>query len=411
MQSAAQQSSNKHSSGAHGITHQSAPLSWDKGLPLGNGFLGAMFWGDGNPLKLTLDCTELWDERTNTENLKHPDYTYANLCRLISEKRFEEAEEIFGNRFRDPKVLTPTKISIGRAEVSLGQAIRYTARLDLESASIRGALTTKSGRHQFLCFAARERNLICLRIAKISAEAVLRLIPMAEACPAMAGLHHPAPIRQTRAGVEIMTQAIPEGPSYAVVWNQHGPDIFIAVELADTAEKAADKAFSTFAAARQDGIDRLFRRHAGKWKQFWSMSAVFLPEAELEFFWYYGIYLLASAARRGCLPPGLNGVWSVDDGERLAFGGEYANNVNVQETFWPACASGHLELMDTWCDYMHAGLPSRRAYTRRFFGTDGTFWPGALFGRHKFSISVSNWYALYFGWSHSGWLGWMAWLR
>ena len=168
MQGTAKRPTHQSASGNHGITHQSAPMSWDKGFPVGNGFLGAMFWGDGNPLKLTLDCTELWDERANTENLKHADFTYANLCRLISEKRFEEALEIFGNRYSDPKALTPTKISIGRAEVSLGQAIQYTARLDLESASIRGTLTTKSGRHQFLCFAARERNLICLRIAMIS---------------------------------------------------------------------------------------------------------------------------------------------------------------------------------------------------------------------------------------------------
>ena len=35
----------------HGIRHQAAPLIWQDGFPVGNGFLGAMIWGDGDPLR------------------------------------------------------------------------------------------------------------------------------------------------------------------------------------------------------------------------------------------------------------------------------------------------------------------------------------------------------------------------
>ena len=72
----------------HGVRHQSPPRIWQDGFPLGNGFLGAMLWGDGDPLNLTLDCADLWDSRTDDSFWKgNPAYTYAHLRELIAAER------------------------------------------------------------------------------------------------------------------------------------------------------------------------------------------------------------------------------------------------------------------------------------------------------------------------------------
>ena len=43
-----------------------APVtSWDDAVPLGNGMLGGLFWGEGTTLRLSLDRGDLWDERTH----------------------------------------------------------------------------------------------------------------------------------------------------------------------------------------------------------------------------------------------------------------------------------------------------------------------------------------------------------
>ncbi len=34
---------------------------WDEALPLGNGMLGALVWGDGKPLRISMDRADLWD--------------------------------------------------------------------------------------------------------------------------------------------------------------------------------------------------------------------------------------------------------------------------------------------------------------------------------------------------------------
>ena len=63
-----------HASGvdSHTIVHRSPPELWHYGFPLGNGSLGAMFWGNGNPLCLTLDRADLWDLRANNEYQSDP---------------------------------------------------------------------------------------------------------------------------------------------------------------------------------------------------------------------------------------------------------------------------------------------------------------------------------------------------
>ena len=45
----------------HGLHFTNAVRVWDEALPLGNGILGALVWGDGQPLKISLDRTDLWD--------------------------------------------------------------------------------------------------------------------------------------------------------------------------------------------------------------------------------------------------------------------------------------------------------------------------------------------------------------
>jgi alpha-L-fucosidase 2 len=76
---------------AHRIVHRRALREWHEGFPLGNGTLGAMLWGDGEPLCLTLDRADLWDLRHNATYQDDPSYSYAGLLRLAAEGRLDEA--------------------------------------------------------------------------------------------------------------------------------------------------------------------------------------------------------------------------------------------------------------------------------------------------------------------------------
>ena len=384
-------------------------MIWQDGFPAGNGFLGAMIWGDGAPLRFTLDCAELWDSRTDDSFWRNPEYNYANLCRLIAAKRYDEAAGIFGIGYDKTNTLTPTKISIGRIECAIGKPLEYTCALDIDRAVAEGQLLTETDPVRWTAFVHRTRNLLCLRVAGAPAAPKWIFHPLAEVCPDMAKLNHPPAQRRQDGHLCVFAQAIPDGVCYAVAWSSRGPDFFLAVECAADVETAGRKAAATWQAAAQAGFDRLREEHEQAWREFWAVSAVYLPEPDLEFMWYYGVYLLGSSARRGAMPPGLQGLWAMD-GVIPPWNGDYHLDMNVQETFWPAYASGHLDLADCWCDYLFDCIAPARTYTRKLFGTEGTFWPSVSMGKYKFPSS-SIWYSMSIAWSHTGWLAWMVWLR
>ena len=391
----------------HCITHRRPPTGWWHGLPLGNGRVGAMVWGDGAPLSLTLDHTDLWDLRLDGSFLENPQYTYAELRRLVAEGRFDEAQEISGTRQRRDNPLTPIKIGIGRAEIDLGAAEEYCASLNLDRALVEGTISTAGATYSVQAFVHCERPLVCLHLGQAPAQARLRLVPLAQTGPELAELDHPEPSICQDGDLRVLRQQIPAGHSYAVVWNTRGPDFYIAIETAADLDAAEAQARETWRQASCRGFAALLAEHADAWAGFWQTSSVWLPEEHLELLWYYGIYLLAASSHRGSTPPGLQGVWAMD-GQRAPWAGDYHADMNVQETFWPACASGHLDLLDTWCDYMKDCLDPALAFTRRFFGSDGTFWPCSTAPGFAF---VGCWGTVQFGWSHTGWLGWLVWLR
>ena len=391
----------------HGFTHRRAPSHWHDGFPLGNGALGVMLWGDGAPLCFTLDHADLWDLRVNDDFLDHPDYTYAGLRRLIAAGRYEEAVAIFDERFRRDNPLTPTKVHIGRAELSLGAATTYQCSLDLDEALVRGTLTTADAAHDLEAFVHKQRSVFCLKLTNSPSDAALTVRPLMDLSSELAQLGYPDPCFTEDGDVRVMAQSIPEGPACAVAWASRGDEHFLAAAVADTPEAASEEALATLQEALSVGYEALRDQHIAAWQAFWSASAVFLPEPRLEFLWVYGLYLLASLAKRGHLPPGLQGVWA-PDGRPSPWRGDYHADMNVQETFWPAGATGHIELLDSWCDFTQDILPAVQAFTRRLFGTEGSFY---LCSMHPQYIPTAGWHTVQYAWSNTGWLAWLVWLR
>lgn len=367
-----------------------------------------MVWGDGAPLSFTLDHADLWDLRGNPACLRDPRFSYAGLRQLLTTGRQAEAKEVFEDRGRRDNPAGPTKIYAGRAELELGPATAYEGHLDLRRAVVTGRLHTAAGTWRFRAFVHHDLNVFCLRLTgPAQGLPALRVRSLVETGPELTRLKLPEPVRTRADGPFVLSQEVPDSPCYAVAWSDDGLDWLLAVESADDAVAAAAAARQTWAAARDRGMDRLWRGHCAAWRRFWARADVCLPEADLTFLWHYGLYLLAGSSRPGTRPPGLQGVWAMD-GVLPPWRGDYHCDLNVQETFWPAAPTGHLDLLDAWCNEMKAAAPRARALTRRFFGTEGTFWPSAWLP--DFTL-VPGWYTVQLAWSHGGWLGWLVWLR
>lgn len=72
---------------AHDPIWEAAPQRWLTGIPLANGDIGALIWGDGSPLKITLDKYDAWETREVPLDL-----TYQQLRKMVQEEKKTEAE-------------------------------------------------------------------------------------------------------------------------------------------------------------------------------------------------------------------------------------------------------------------------------------------------------------------------------
>ncbi|MDP8217964.1 MAG: hypothetical protein P9M03_04495 [Candidatus Theseobacter exili] len=302
----------------------------------------------------------------------------------------------------------PTKVYLGRLDLEYDFQSCSQFELSLAKAAVSATLQSKHETHGLQAFVFKDKDLFCFRLDPWPEKAKLNLLPFYETSPGLTALGHPEVKISQNGNLTIAIQQILPDTYFAICWNNKGPDIFVSFSNDKDEETAKKHAILNHSLWFKKGFDAILEEHIQEWKNFWSVSAVTLPEKNIEFLWYYGIYILASSARKGSNPPGLQGLWAMD-GRNPAWRGDYHANINVQETFWPALSGNHLELLDVWIDYMHETLSKVEYDTKKVFGTEGSFYRCATFP--NYTVISNCWDPVGFAWSSTGFLAYLVWLR
>ncbi len=118
-----------------------APITtWDEAIPLGNGLLGGLLWGEGNTIRLSLDRGDLWDLRIPA-TISEKGFTYRNLQNLVRSRNEGEINRLFEAPYGHS---TPTKIPAGRVEIILDPS-RAARRFELNLATAEGRVELDDG--------------------------------------------------------------------------------------------------------------------------------------------------------------------------------------------------------------------------------------------------------------------------
>ena len=127
-----------------------APVDkWDEAVPLGNGLLGGLLWGEGQTIRLSLDRGDLWDLRTPAA-IHEKGFTYANLQKLVREQNVGEISRLTDAPYNHP---TPTKLPAGRLEIVLDPA-RTVTSFELDLARAEGRVRLSDGTSLVAFFSA-----------------------------------------------------------------------------------------------------------------------------------------------------------------------------------------------------------------------------------------------------------------
>ncbi len=364
----------------HGLHYTTPATVWDEAMPVGNGLLGALLWGDGKPLKISLDRTDLWDLRP-VPQFHTKEYSYKTMRQWVRAGRIEDLHRLYDDPYGNPG---PTKIPAGRIELTIGDKVFESASLDLAGAQATMDFEDKTSARVFV-HATEPVGVIQIQ----SDEAVnveLLAPPFAgqitdEAGPGkisagdLASLRYRAPVHRQGDNWTGYLQEGWGGFRFAVVaaWQTTG-DKWIgvwSVATSNESEAPLRTARDNCAKALNAGFDRLQAVHRRWWDSYWSRSSVRVPNAVIERQWYLEMYKFGAAARANTPPITLQGPWTADNMKIPPWKGDYHHDLNTELSYWPAYSGNQLEGALGFVNWLWDTKDTAKAWTKRFFGLPG----------------------------------------
>ena len=398
---------------------------WDEAIPLGNGMMGILVWGDGHPLKLSLDRADLWDTRPVKE-WESPDYNYQTMRQWVAEGRIDELHRLYELPYRrDPG---PTKIPAARIELQFSEGIQVkSSRLSLSRAM---ATVELSDGCQMQILQHATEPIGILTIKGQPEPPSLELVAPGFGSPGdahedytslnagdLARLGYASPRKFRKAKSHSFEQQGWGEFRFAIatIWEQKSDSSWQAAwSIASSNETDGPLALAQKRAkhAIDRGFDELFRSHTAWWAKFWNKARVSVPNPVIERQWFLDTYKFGSAARRGAPPITLQAIWTADEGKIPPWKGDYHHDLNTELSYWPCYGGNDLEAGLGFLDWLWETIPKARRYTENFFGKPGLCVPMTadiegkqMGGWHQYthSATVAAWLAhhFYLHWRYS----------
>jgi len=308
-----------------------APIDrWVDAIPLGNGQAGALLWGSGDELRITLDRADYWHVKRNPM-MDDPDATWSRLplytndmSRLLSKYCVR----------KDPCKLPGVRLAARFAD---GASCRRFA-LNAREGSAEIVVATKAGERRLRAWFDDDSPYLTMAVPD---------------------------------GVAFSSMSFTTNAAFAALGGYPEPEVDISARGAfyrrGNRIGAKGRWVNDFkAGVRFVGADAV--PDSAFWRRFWRVSEVELPDATLQRYYDFAMYCYGAASRPPYAPIALQAVWTADNGTLPPWHGDYHMDLNVQESYWAAPVAGHVDALDAYAFHMVELLPAFQEYGRKFFG-------------------------------------------
>jgi alpha-L-fucosidase 2 len=395
------------------LWYRQAAANWNEGLPIGNGRLGGMVFGDVFYDQIQLNEDTVWAGEKRDRNNPEAAKNLPEVRRLLFGGMPHEAEVLADKTIISTPRRLPPYQPLGVFHMGLGADLHsavsnYRRELDLDTAVARttfrqsGATFTREifssavdqvivvrltcdqpGRITFGVGLAREKD------AKSRFDRSNRIVLEGEAV-----VHDARHAEERPVGVKFQAVllAVPEGGKMAKL----GDDLFIeganSVTLflaASTSFKPRDIERDLLAANRP--YQELKARHIADYQRLFNRvkfslgtaPAPDLPTDErlkrvaagaddphlIEQYFQFGRYLLISCSRPGTMAATLQGLWN--DKLDPSWDSKYTININTEMNYWPAEVTNLSELHEPLFDLIDLARPDGRRIAQAIYGAHG----------------------------------------
>jgi alpha-L-fucosidase 2 len=395
------------------LWYRQAAANWNEALPIGNGRLGGMVFGDVFYDQIQLNEDTVWAGEKRDRNNPEAAANLPEVRRLLFAGMPHEAEALAERTIiSTPKRLPPYQ-PLGVLHIGLGGDLHsavtdYRRELDLDTAVARTTFRQSGAKFTREIFSSAVDQVIVVRLtcdqpkritfavglarekdAKSRFEGSNRIVLEGEAI-----VHDARHTDERPVGVKFQAilLAVPEGGTMT----QLGDDLHIqganSVTLflaASTSFKPRDIEHDLLATKRP--YQELKARHIADYQRLFNRvklslgtaPAPDLPTDErlkrvaagaddlrlVEQYFQFGRYLLISCSRQGSMPATLQGLWN--DKLEPPWDSKYTININTEMNYWPAEVTNLSELHKPLFDLIDLARPDGRRIAKTIYGARG----------------------------------------
>ncbi len=400
----------------HVMKYDRSAAYWTEALPVGNGRIGAMVYGNPVNEEIQLNEETLWQGSPYSNNNPKALGALSRIRQLIFEGKYEEARNLGDEAFISDVGNEQSYQTVGSLHVDIPSNHRgvtaYSRYLDLDNAIAGVNYSLRGGSVKEEVFSSFKDNLITVRYTTTKADGLDGSIYFTTPMPSPSfsftpdGLLRMEGNNTSNGHVEAKLRYVAD----LRVVNKDGElerkdgriifkgvtDMTLYVSMAtnfvnygdisgDPYERNARymaNSSKDYGQAKNDHV-KIYREQFGRvsldlghtakadepiekrlrnFKDGWDPDLVAL-------YFQYGRYLLISSSQPGTQPANLQGIWNA--GVTAPWNGNYTTNINLEMNYWPAEVTNLSELHEPMMQFIKDVSEKGRATARDMYGCRG----------------------------------------
>lgn len=342
------------------------------GVLLGNGLFGVSVWGSGDCLNITINRSDYWDRRAG--ELAPGEGLWRRLVELYDPQNprgMDGPFEVVGAA-RPKGAFRNTRLPMGRFELRLavGSELRE-ARLCAGTGELRVVVGVGGIERELVLAVHPQEPVLWVDDPHGVVVGVTGRPAWEWVADALQSRGYVAPERWDEGGLVGWSQGCPEDPAMAGVARLGDSVCLIAMADGADVEAAWSAGVEMVDRIGMAGRDTFFGAVVGWWGEYAAgLPQVSLPDAYFDDFLRQALFKFGAATSPlGGVPAGLQGPWC-EEYQMPPWGADYHFNVNIQEIYTLALASGKMAHLLPLFDMLERCLPVFREQARRLFGID-----------------------------------------
>ncbi len=382
--------------------------NWNEALPIGNGKLGGMVFGNPYIERIQLNEDSVWFGGKQERHNPSAKEKLPEIRKLIMEGKIREAEELCSFALSGTPEEQRHYECLGNLYIEfMGRETDFTdyeRELDISKAVARTSFTMGGVKYTREIITSFPQNIMAIHLSadkpgSLSFHAQLGrgFAPWEDKPYEMLTLrrqnynHYVDSIKALPGNIQLMEatsggrgsissataiKVIPTGGTAETIGNSiiiRNADEALIILAADTTfrvENPAELAVKRVNGAASFGWIDILNEHISDYQSLFNRVILDIEGQEkVVRFFQFGRYLLIASSREGSLPANLQGIWNED--YTPIWGSKYTININTEMNYWPAMVTNLVECNEPLITFLGRLRESGKVTAEKMYGCGG----------------------------------------